>query len=142
MFNHRHHHWAAVVSRGWAKASACRLQVCLSCAVLCQIVSLQYLSRSSLHHFAGLPCRMVLTRKFHRSYGCYTDLARAKVTRNIFSSAKSVALIDAALLLSQRIGDCTIELAISRWPTVSYVLSLGLSKSDLNGVVTVPSRWP
>ena len=74
MFNHRHHHWAAIVSRGWAKASACRLQVCLSCAVLCQIVSLQYLSRSSLHHFAGLPCRIFLsyglqveTRKFHRS---------------------------------------------------------------------------
>ena len=27
-----HHHWAAVVSRGWAKASACRLQV--ACIVL------------------------------------------------------------------------------------------------------------
>ena len=42
-----HHHWAAVVSRGWTKASACRLQVTLSCAVLCHIVSLQYLSKSS-----------------------------------------------------------------------------------------------
>ena len=49
------HYWAAVVSRGWAKASACSLQVSLSCAVLCQIVSLQYLSRSSLHRLAGLP---------------------------------------------------------------------------------------
>ena len=28
----------------------CHLQVSLLCAVLCQIVSLQYLSRSSLHH--------------------------------------------------------------------------------------------
>ena len=46
--NH-HQHWAAVMSRGWAKASACRLLVSLSCAVLCQIVSLLYLSRSSLH---------------------------------------------------------------------------------------------
>ena len=33
----------------------CRLQMNLSCAVLCHIVSLQYLSRSSLHRLAGLP---------------------------------------------------------------------------------------
>ena len=46
--NHHHHHWAALVSRGWANASACRLQVSLSSGVLCQIVSLQYWSRSSL----------------------------------------------------------------------------------------------
>ena len=44
------------MSRGWVKASACRLQIILSCAVLCHIVSLQYLSRSSLHRLAGLPC--------------------------------------------------------------------------------------
>ena len=69
-----HHHWAAVVSRGWAKASACCLQVSQSCAVLCQIVSLQYLSRSPLHRLAGLPCRLfllygllVVTRVVHRS---------------------------------------------------------------------------
>ena len=51
---HHHHHryyhyWAVVVFRGWAswaRASACHL---LSCAVLCQIVSLKYLSRSFLH---------------------------------------------------------------------------------------------
>ena len=62
------------MSRGWAKASACRLQVTLSCAVLCHIVSLQYLSRSSLHRLAGLPCRLFLsyglqavTREVHRS---------------------------------------------------------------------------
>ena len=30
------------MSRGWAKASACRLQITLSCAVLCHILSLQY----------------------------------------------------------------------------------------------------
>ena len=46
------------MSRGWAKTSACRLQMTLSCAVLCHIVSLQYLSRSSLHRLAGLPCRI------------------------------------------------------------------------------------
>ena len=49
------------MSRGWAKASACCLQVSVYCAVLCQIVSLQYLSRSSLHRLAGLPCRLFLS---------------------------------------------------------------------------------
>ena len=48
----------------------------LSCAVLCHIVSLQYLSRSSLHRLAGLPCiflsflyglQLVVTREVHRS---------------------------------------------------------------------------
>ena len=47
--------------RGWAKASACRLQITLYCAVLFHIVSLQYLSRSSLHRLAGLPCRLFLS---------------------------------------------------------------------------------
>ena len=43
-------------------------------AVLCHIVSLQYLSRWSLHRLAGLPCRIfltyglqVVTREVHRS---------------------------------------------------------------------------
>ena len=60
--------------RGWAKASACRFQITLSLAVRCHIVSLQYLSRSSLHRLAGLPCRLflsyglqVVTREVHRS---------------------------------------------------------------------------
>ena len=60
MFLIHHHHWAAVMSCGLAKTSACRFQVCLSCAVLCQIVSLRYLSGSSLHCLAGLPCRLFL----------------------------------------------------------------------------------
>ena len=62
------------MSRGWAKASACCLQTTLSCAFLCHIVSLQYLSRSSLHRLAGLPCRLFLsyglqlvTSEVHRS---------------------------------------------------------------------------
>ena len=48
IYIYHHHHYAAVVSRGWAKASACRIQITLSCAVLCHIVSRQYLSMSSL----------------------------------------------------------------------------------------------
>ena len=61
------------MSRGWAKASSCRLEMTLYCAVLCHIVSLQYLSRLSLHRLAGLPCRLflsyglqVVTREVHR----------------------------------------------------------------------------
>ena len=72
--HHHHHHWAAIVSRRWAKASSCRLHVSLSRAVLCQIVSLQYFSRSSLHRLSGLTCRLflsyglqVVTREVHRS---------------------------------------------------------------------------
>ena len=72
--DHHHHHWAVVVSGGWAKASACRLQITLSCRVLCHIVSLQYWSRSSLQRLAGLPCRLamacglqVVTCEVHRS---------------------------------------------------------------------------
>ena len=60
--HHRHrHHWAAVVSRGWAMASSCRFHFSLPCALLCQIVSLQYLSRSSLHRLAGRPGRLLLS---------------------------------------------------------------------------------
>ena len=62
------------MSCGWVKASACHLQISLSCAVLCHIVSLQYLSGSSLHRLAGLPRRLflsyglhVVTREVHRS---------------------------------------------------------------------------
>ena len=50
--SHDHHHRSAAVSRGLEKASACPLQVSLSCAVLCRIVSLQYLSMWSLHRLA------------------------------------------------------------------------------------------
>ena len=49
------------MSRGWSKDSACRLQMTLSCAIPCHVVSLQYLSRSSFHRLAGLPCRLFLS---------------------------------------------------------------------------------
>ena len=48
------------MSRAWAKASACRLQINLSCAVLWHIVSLQYLSRSSLHRWSPLSYLLVI----------------------------------------------------------------------------------
>ena len=74
------HHWAGVGSCGWAKTSACRLQVSLSCAVLCQIVSIPYSSRSSLHRFYSSNVCCIVTRKvsfwlpfFHTSWsdhGC------------------------------------------------------------------------
>ena len=71
-----------VVCRSWAKASACRLQVSLSCAVLCQIVSLQYLSRSSLGPSLGwspllyvlcILCLQVVTHTYVRSIGRHWD---------------------------------------------------------------------
>ena len=49
------------MSRGWAKASACLLQVSLSCAVLYQMVSLQYLSRSL---FTACPGRLFSLSSF------------------------------------------------------------------------------
>ena len=61
------------MSRGWAKASVCRLQITLPCAVLCHIVSLEYLSRSSLHRLlvslVVFSCHgfQVVTREVHRS---------------------------------------------------------------------------
>ena len=55
---------SAVLSRGWAKASACCFQECLSCAVLCQVVSFQYSSKSFLHLFAGLPHNLFLPYGF------------------------------------------------------------------------------
>ena len=55
---------SAILSRGWAKTSACCFQVCLSCAVLCQVVSFQYSSKSSLHRFAGLPYNLFLPYGF------------------------------------------------------------------------------
>ena len=49
------------MSRGWANASAFRLQVSLSCAVLYHIMLLPYLSRSSFHRLAGLPRHLFLS---------------------------------------------------------------------------------
>ena len=75
-----HLHLAAVVSSCWANASACRLQISLSCAVLCHIVSLQYFSRSSLHRLAGLPCHLFLSYKWF-------PIGSQVVTREVHRSA-------------------------------------------------------
>ena len=42
--------------------SVCRLLVSQSCGVHCLIVSLQYLSKLSLHRFDGLTCRICLAK--------------------------------------------------------------------------------
>ena len=57
----RFHGSSTIPEARWAKASSCFLQVSLSCAALCQIVSLQYLSGSSLHRLTGLPCHLFLS---------------------------------------------------------------------------------
>ena len=74
------------MSCGWAKASACCLQTTLSCAFLCHIVSLQYLSRLSLHRLAGLPCRLFLSVVF----SCLSNLILipyVKLTRALLYGA-------------------------------------------------------
>ena len=62
------------MSCGWTKASASRLHVNIYHAVLGQIVSLRYLSRSTLHRLPCLHFRLLLsygflmvTREAHRS---------------------------------------------------------------------------
>ena len=58
------HHWAAVVSCGWANASTCRLQVRLYCTVLLRIVSLENLSWSTLHRLTFLSSSLVVYRNY------------------------------------------------------------------------------
>ena len=40
--HHHHHHYATILSCGWTNVSICCIQICLSCAILCQMVSFQY----------------------------------------------------------------------------------------------------
>ena len=61
---HTHHHCAAMLSRGWAKASACCFHICLSCAILCQMLPFQYSSSSFLHRLAGLSLGLFLSYGF------------------------------------------------------------------------------
>ena len=56
---HHHSHRSVVMSRRWAKASACCSQVCRSCATLCMMVSFQKVSISSLF-FDDLSCYLFL----------------------------------------------------------------------------------
>ena len=89
--------------RGWTKASAYRLQITIYCAVLCHIVSLQYLSRSSLHRLGGLPCRIFLSYNNNNNNNIFIlysaksmysskrftikrcDIASLKLIRNVWS---------------------------------------------------------
>ena len=120
--NHHHHHWAAVVSHGWAKASACRLQVSLSCAVLCPIVSLQYLS--SLHRLAGLPCHLFL------SYGLQvvTCVVHRPSLRRLICPAQDYFIFLTLLIVSM-----TFVLSLTQMMvllSVYVMLSILLSKMD------------
>ena len=71
---HHHHHWAAVVSRGWAKASACRLQMILPCLVLSSAIScrssicLGRLSTAWLVSLVVFSCHMLPDRQFLTFY--------------------------------------------------------------------------
>ena len=82
---HRHRHHGAVLMSCWANASACSLQFNLSCVVLCQIVSLQYLSRSSLHRLADLPC-CLFSRRLLQQYAGLFETSFVRRLRPIVSS--------------------------------------------------------
>ena len=107
------------MSHGLAKASACRLQITLSCAVLCHIVSLQYLSRSSLRRLAGLPFRIFL------SYGIQV------VTREVHRSSLKWPAQDHFIVLIVYIISMTLDLSLTQMlvflslhVTVSILLSI------------------
>ena len=59
----------------------CLLRAC--CAVFCQIVSLQYLSRSSHHRLAGLPRRNFLS---HGNHVVTSDVRRSSFRRLLCSA--------------------------------------------------------
>ena len=111
--NNHHHHQAALVPRGWAKASACRLQVSLSCAVLCQIVSLQYLSRSALH-LVVFSCRMVSTwwhaGSIGRLWGCWCSRPR---TISFFSHIADYSYAFCPLSLTQMLVFLSLYIMLS-----------------------------
>ena len=50
-----------MLSRGWAKASACCFQICLSFSILCQLVPFQKSFSLSLQRLAGLPLDVFLS---------------------------------------------------------------------------------
>ena len=93
------------MSRGWVKASVCRLQITLSCAVLCHIVLLQYLSRSSIHRLAGLPCRLFL------SYGL--KVVASEVHRSSFMRLMCAAQ-DHFIFLTLLINSMTFMLSLTQ----------------------------
>ena len=121
-----HHHWAAVVSRGWAKVSACSRQDSLSCAVLCQIVSLQYWSRSFLHRLDGLACRLLM------SYGLHM------VTCEVHRSSLRRLMCPHFSHITDYIYDDTVYSTIR--PTTSYSVLGRLFNGDIVGI-HAPRYW-
>ena len=83
------------MSRGWAKASACRLQITLYCALLCHIVSLQYLSMSSLHRLGGLPCRLFLS---HGLQVVTREVNRSSLRRMIFPAQDHLIVLTVLII--------------------------------------------
>ena len=67
---HHLHHCAAIVSRGWAKASTCCFHICLSCPLLCQMVP----SSSRVFRLANVSPVFLYVFSFCRmSRGCDTQ---------------------------------------------------------------------
>ena len=130
------------MSRGWSKVSVCHTQVSLSCAVLCQIMSLQYLSRSSLHRMAGLPCRICFFRivwyqmlildyfgfSHIADYVCdLCPLSDPGVEHNYFHFCLCAATLLCVCLVRVHAGSCTIrqadgKVAFKEIPVFGYVV--------------------
>ena len=111
------------MSRGWAKASACRLQVTMSSAVLCHIVSLQYLSRSSLHRLAGLPCRLVL------SYGLQVvtgEVHRSSLRRSICPAQDHFIFLTVLIISMTFVLSLTQMLVFLYWYVMLNILLTSL----------------
>ena len=131
------------MSCGWAKASACHLQVSLSCAVLCHIVSLQNLSRSSLHHLADLQCRIflsyglqVVTCEVHRPAQDHLILLTFLITSMTFVLSRKQMLV----FLSLYVCWAYFITFWSVWPHVCSVLVWSVSSSLHHYVIAGSSQ--
>ena len=109
-------------------------KITLSCAVLCHIVSPQYLSRSSLHRLAGFPSRLFL------SYGLQV------VTRDVYRASLRRLMCpaqDNLIFLTLFLQSDYVELRQTDWEcNCFYQLSSLLSSQDLFTIFIVTPTVP
>ena len=110
------------MSCGWAKAAPCRLQVSLSCAALCQIVLLQYLSRSCPHRLAGLPNRIFLSYGFQ----LVTREVRRSFLRRLICPAEDHFICRTLLIISMTFDPSLTQMLVflSLYVMLSILLSI------------------
>ena len=110
------------MSRGWAITSAYCLQISPSCTVLCQIVSLPYLSRSSLHRLAGLPCCLFLLYDLQ----VVTREVRRSSLRRLMCPAQDHFIFRTLLIISTTFVPCLTQMLVflSLYVMLSILLSI------------------